>query len=437
MYGYGVGQGRTCRIGAIAVAAAATLAFGAAPADAAGFSYRDDAAFMPEHEKVFSGGGLKLFAECQAAPLSQDLDVFARSERNNAILHFDSLSDDDGDVTGYGNVDDFDAGPANEATITTADDDAVGRIVYRRGKRVVSVDYLAEDGVVPGENDCLFAGVTHVAKAGSGGFVFSQLRNSEPRRVFKGGGLTLRADCDNFMTSPTLVVSAKSLVDGAAIHASSLANPNDGATVVDDFGGHDLLNAGDKVTLTDNPAVSDVQLIEARNASGEFVFAHRGAVVTIHWLAQRFAATDKCLFAGTVDVRKRGSSRRIFFRHDVDEETTAILSLAGFKFFGACDADGPATATRVSSTQGQGASLHIGEQSDQGDDGSDEFFYAEIDDMITGVQYLIGSSLAGGENALGQLVYARGSRVVSADYLVDEDGALGSQCAIAGTGASG
>lgn len=56
--------------------------------------------------------------------------------------------------------------------------------------------------------------------------------------------------------------------------------------------------------------------------------------------------------------------------------------------------------------------------------------------MLTGVPHLLNGNLAQGDNAIGQLVYARGSRVVAADYLTDEDDAFGSKCAIAGTAAS-
>lgn len=409
----------------------------AAGASGAGFSYRADEG-DPGAEKVFSAGGLKLYASCGEL-ITTDLSVTARSTSNNAVIHADAQRDVSGDEVRYDEDDDFDKGKAEAFSITGfANEDAVGRIVYTRGSKVVSIDYVAEDDTVPGEGDCLFAGVAQVQTRGERkAILFRDKRNDPPERIFQGGGLRITAECQNFMTTPVAILTAKSLTNGGAISYSSRADKNSDDTAEFLYGSADTLDKGDTATLTANQATPGTEFIDNRSASGQIVFGSPRAVVAIDYLAEPFVATDRCLVAGTARIAPKASPNNVRFVRDQDElEGKTVLNRGGVRLRARCVAASPATTFTTESTGSLNATVHFGEQSDIGDNGTDEQAYAEIDDMDD-VTYDFTLFLSNGDNVNGQFVYAApGPSVVAFDYLIDRGGAFGKPCALVGAAAT-
>lgn len=421
-----------------AAALALLLALAGAPqAAGAGFSFRADVG-DPSPKQVFSGGGLRLYAGCNNI-IGTELGVVARSTRNNAVIHVDAQRDVSSDEVRYGEDDDFDKGAAQQFSVTgVANEDAVGRIVYSRGGKVVTIDYVAEDDSVPGQGDCLFAGIAQVqTRDDPKAIVFRDKRNDPPERVFQAGGLRLTAECQNFMASPVAILKAKSLTNGGAIAYSSRADKNSDGTAEFLYGAEDTLDEGDVVTLTANQATPGTEFIDNRSASGQIVFGSPGAVVTIDYLAEPLAAKDRCLVGATARIAPKGSPNRVRFVKAQDElEGQTVFHRGGVRLRARCNASSPATSFTTKSTGSPNGTVHFGEQSDVGDNGTDEQAYAEIDDMDD-VTYDSTLFLSNGDNATGQFVYAApGPSVVAFDYLIDRGGAFGKPCALAGAAAT-
>jgi hypothetical protein len=408
---------------------------------AIGFDHRAEAGTGAR--TFFEAGGLRLRAACGGGQGAGDVLGFqARSRVDDAAIHVAVQNQaTPGNAVAYVEDDDFDSGAAGKLPIEVVPVDvtenSTGQIVYvRPSGTVVVIDFMTEEDGVPGPRECLAAGTARVLPAGSPErILLVGAEGTGSQEVFAGGGLSVTAECGTLI-GPHLILRAQSSAPSAALHIASQSDLNGDGTGDAGYESFDDFQPGPGGQLTfglSGQGLSD------EDSTGQILYTDGTKVVTIDWYAEDdgTALGSDCVFAGLGRVVKASSADRALFVKDVEAQET-FLRRGGLRMSGDCDASVPELSFAARTKRGV-ATVHFNSQMDLGNGGLDDHAYSEDDALHASPPESVAVSghLNAEEDALGQLLYARGRSVVSLDWMADENDALGVDCLFAGVAEAG
>jgi hypothetical protein len=389
----------------------------ALPADALGaglkrVSYRATDTDAPR--TFFDNGGLRLRGSCEE---SQDLNVVARTNFDNALISYNAQSFD-GDA--YAEDTDLDTGQNEDLfdELGFSGDSTAGQIIYARpGGKVVTVDFSSEEGEInDGDRDCAFVGVARVLDSTSSNRInFRAQTGTGPTEILSKGGLTLTARCtaeeDGFS------VLANTAVDDAMIHhngqSDQPADNTDLANHLDDFD-QDVTYSFDAL----------------RTGVGQVIYARPdGKVVTVDWAkhdqASMFGNDTDCAVVGAARVRSPGDPTLLDFAADSPTVGFPFFTLDGLQLKAACfDED---LITRVRSLS-DNSMIHANMQTpfedpDYGEDDEADNTQEEERPLFGFNDPYFEESSNEPDGSSGQLISAtEGGTYVTVDWLQEESG---------------
>jgi hypothetical protein len=242
---------------------------------------------------------------------------------------------------------------------------------------------------------------------------------AEDNSIFKAGGLRLGANCDPGFGPAVYFNTSK---DNAALHTGALES----GAANNAPGTYAGFAPAPQIKTLFTGTGGDVQ-VTSDDSVGQLVYADpSGSVVTMDWLADSEGALGAdCAFVGTARALD-GGSHRIFFRADANSDTKKVLDLAGLEVEADCDGSGSLYVTADGATD---SSIHWSNLSNYNEDAFDDEIFQSEDHMVS--DGIVLSSFM--DNAVGNIVYTNGKRVVSIDFFADSNGeSLGRDCAFAG-----
>jgi hypothetical protein len=240
---------------------------------------------------------------------------------------------------------------------------------------------------------------------------------------FSKAGLRLKGECDGGGNTDVKVISTRPKSQAGLFHADSQYLGGAGHAY---FGTDALYNKSDGFKLLSNLSASD-------SSVGQVVYADRGRVLTIDWMAESGgdAGAGECVFGGVARTARKGTGSAILFRAREGSPRRTVANFVGTKVRAECTSNGGPDLDLSLKAGIPTSHTFVGSQSDANGDDVDEHGFVAIGPLSSSSSPFDISGVADNASA-GQLVVNTSNPQASVDWAATSSGALKRDCVFAG-----